>query len=221
MSATTFRQFPELSFELRTMIWLRAIAAQVQDLTDSLPRWFSGEWAERRRQAFIGHDNLPPSKTRLLLKVRIRDPYNGRKMRLEEDDFETLVNCLPISAVCREARAHAGEFCCTLAPHVQFEYDTSQLWSLDAPEDGADPVLLRYVHCISGAETLEHVFAQPATLTVYGGRGRFKSPEHLVDMVNRFFGNRIERLILELWIDSCDPLERPYWATPVEAPVNM
>jgi hypothetical protein len=198
--------------ELRTVIWLQAIATQVQDIIKTLPRWCSGTWAERRRQAFIGHENLPSRKTKLNLKLYLRDPYDGRKMRLEDDGFETFVNCIPMSAVCAEGRAHAAEFCRTLVSHIEFEYDNSKQWSLEPPsEESTDSVLLRDVHCIPGAETLEHIFAQPKTVTVDGGRGRFKSPEHLVDIVSRFCGNRIEKLILKLWVDECDPTERPYW----------
>lgn len=221
MSAAIFTHFPELAGELRSIVWVHAIDAQIKDITDGLPRWCVGQSAERRRQAFVGHDNLPPRKARLLLRVRIRDPYNGRKMRLEEDDFETLVNCLPLSAVCREARAHAAEMCQALAPHVRFDYDTRELWSLDPPEDDADPILLRDVHCLPGAESLEHAFSQPTTLTVYGGRAQFKSPQHLVALISRFFGTRIERLVLELWIDAHDRRARPYWAETVEAPTDM
>jgi hypothetical protein len=225
MAARTFTQFPELPLELRNMIWVHAISTQIQDITASLPAWLPGDWAERRRQAFTGHDSLPPRRHRRFLQVRIRDPYDGRKIRLEEDDFETLVNCLPLSAVCREARANTAESCWALATHIHFKYDAHEFWSLGAPdpEHESEPVLLRDLHCIPGAETLEHVFAQPTTLTINGGRGQFKSPEHLVEVVSRFFGNRVERLILEFWINHSDPPERPYWAhyDPDKAVVEM
>ena len=221
MAATTFTQFTNLPKELRIPIWLQAIATQVQDIADGLPRWFCGGWAERRRQAILGYDTLPSSQPKRFLRVYIRDPYEGRKMLLEEDDFETFINCLPISAVSRESRTLVAEFCRTLAVHMEFEYTTSNLLSLEPPEDGAEPVLLRDALCNPAAETLEHFYAQPTTLTVLGRRGEFKSPKHLVDMVNRFFGEKIERLILELWIESGDPQERPYWSDSLEVPEDM
>jgi hypothetical protein len=92
-----------------------------------------------------------------------------------------------MSAVCREASSHAARFCRTLAPLMALEYLNLDLGSLGAPEEDAQPVSLRDALCSSGAETLEHIDAQPTTLTVYGERRRFKSPEYLAQIVNRFF----------------------------------
>jgi len=72
-------------------------------------------------------------------------------------------------------------------------------------------VLLRDALCSSGAETLDHIYAQPTMLTVYGERRRFKSPEYLAQIVNRFFGNKVERLILELRAWAGERSE-PFWA---------
>ncbi|KAF4637349.1 hypothetical protein G7Y89_g708 [Cudoniella acicularis] len=192
------------------MIWKYAIASHIQDIVDRLPRWFERfSWAERRRQALVGG---LPGKDRLPLHVHIRDPYDGLKLRFEEDDFETLVDCLPISAVCRETRVRVTEFCQLLVPHVRFQYLPSTLWSLKPPKEGTQPVVLRNVHCLPGAETLEHAFSQPTTLTV--NAGQFKSAEHIVGMVSRFFGDKIQRLVLELWHNEGDPTERAYWAYP-------
>jgi hypothetical protein len=216
MSPTAFPRFPELALELRNIIWKYTITSHIQDITSRLPPWFENLWAERRRQALVGS---LPGKNRLALRVYIRDPYNGLKLRFEEDDFESLVDCLPLSAVCRETRIHVAEYCHSLVPHVQFEYDTSTLWSLEPPEDGAQPVVLRNVHCLPGAETLEHVFSRPTTLTV--NAGEFKSAEHLVAMVFRFFGNRVRRLVLDLVVHEGDPIERAYWTDSVKAPLDM
>lgn len=224
MSAASFTQFPELADELRSMIWVHAVDAQIRDMANRAPPPRSGGLLsrERRWQAFVGHANLPDRRVRRYLQVRVRDPYDGRKMRLEKDEFETLVHCLPLSAVCREARAHAAEICQALAPHVHFDYDTSPtLYSLDPPEDGADPVLLRDVHCSPEAESLEHAFSQPTSLAVRWGRSEFKSPEHFVGIISRFFGRRIERVVLQLCIDAQDPRARAYWANHVEEPTDM
>lgn len=178
MSLTVFPLFPELVPELRNRIWQFAIASHIQDIADRLPRWYNSSWAERRRQAIVGG---LLGKGRLPLYVHIRDPYNGLKLRFEEDEFESLVDCFPISAVCHETRINVAKFCQLLAPHMQFEYDTSTLWSLKPPKKGAEPVVLRSIHYLPSAETLEHVFAQPTTLTV--NAGQFKSAEHLVEIV--------------------------------------
>ncbi|KAF2866303.1 hypothetical protein BDV95DRAFT_584482 [Massariosphaeria phaeospora] len=221
MSTTTFTYLPALPTELRIMIWEPAIATHVEDFANSIPGSVYDVWAEGRR-----HAQIPYEWSRLPLKLRVRDPYDGRKMRLEENEFESLVNSFPISAVSREVRNQVAEFCRTLVPDIEFEYTTvSNLFSLEppAPEDGEDPVVLRNVHCLPGAETLEHVFAKPTSLTVCGGRDQFKSPEHFVSMINRFFGDRVERLSLESWAGHHlpDPQKRPYWASSVEAAVDI
>jgi len=218
MSLTAFHQFPELAPELRNRIWKIAITSYIQDVADRLPRWFISSWAERRRQAIVsclpGKDRLP-----LALYVYLRDPYNGLKLRFEEDEFESLVDCFPISSVCHETRMNVAEFCRLLAPHVRFEYDTSTLWSLKPPEKGAEPVVLRSSHWLPGAETLERVFAQPTTLTV--NAGLFRSAEHLVGIVFRFFGNRIQRLVMDLCVHDNKPVKHAYWSDPGAAPISM
>ncbi|KAG6355065.1 hypothetical protein INS49_004146 [Diaporthe citri] len=206
MGPTTFTPFPELVPELRTMIWMQAIAAQVKDIADSLPPRAYSPWSSRRRQAFVGHDSSKPGRPRACLEVHIRDPYDGRKMRLEQDEFEAFVNCLPISAVCREARARAAEFCVALVPHILFKYYRGELGD---------------VHCDPKAETLEHVLSEPTTLTVFGRMGEFNSPEQLVGIVSRFFGNKIERLILQLFTRADDEQELPYWADHVKSRVYV
>jgi hypothetical protein len=216
MPVTAHINFPQLPYELRSMIWTLAAIVQVQHIANTLPDRLSNESAERRRQAFVGHDNLRSDQTRLPLLLNILDPYGGRKIRLDEDGFEAFVNCLPMSAVCGEARSHAALFCRTLAPHMVLEYHNVNLGMLEPPEEAAQPMLLRDALCSSGAETLEHVYAQPTTLTVYGGRRRIKSPEYLAHIVNRFFGNKIERLILELRVQSGER-NLPFWADATNA----
>jgi hypothetical protein len=120
------------------------------------------------------------------------------------------VDCLSISAVCREARICVAEFCQPLVPHVRCKYETCPLWSLKPPKDGSQPVVIRNLHCQPEAETLKHFFSQPTTLTI--DMGRFKSAEHFVNIVSRFFGNRIQRLVLVQVVCSVDHLKRAYWA---------
>lgn len=222
MSAVTFTHFTDLAGELRSMIWTHAIVTQINDITARLPKWCLGESAVRRRLALVGHHTLPTRHASQFFHLRLRDPYNGRKMRIEEDDFEDLVHSLPLAAVCREARAHVADVCLELdlAPHMVFHYYNDKLWSLEPPGADVDELLLRDVHCIPGVdESLEHVFARPTTLTVYGGRAEFRSAEHLVGLISRFFGDRIERVILKLWIQAGDPRTRPYWMDSAEVAV--
>lgn len=206
--------FSRLPIELRSEIWTLAAIAQIQYITDSLPCRFSRDSAERRRQAFIGQDKFSLDQTKPLI-LSIRDPYEGRRMRLEEDEFETFVNCLPISAVCREARSYAARFCRTYVTHMALRYLHDDQGSLGAPEDDAQPILLRDGLCSPAAETLEHVYAQPTTVTVYGGRRRIKSPAYLAHILHYFFGNKVERLILELVAWGGERNE-PFWAHSTE-----
>ena len=216
MSATTFYRFTELPLELRNQIWEFAIASHVENTGNRLPRWFVSPWAERRRQAIVGGF---PGKERPPLCVRILDPYDGLKIRLDEDDFESFVDCFPISAVCRETRVNVAEFCRPLVPHVQLDYSTFPIWSLKPPKKGAEPVLLRNLHCLPGAETLEHVFSQPETLTL--NVTWFKSATHLVGMLVRFFGYKIQRLIITTCPHDGDPVERAYWSGSGALPTSM
>jgi len=213
MSLNSFFRFPELALELRRRIWDYAIAIHVQDITNGLPPWFENPWAERRRQALAGGIS---GKPKLALCVRILDPYKGMKLRLEEDDFETLVDCLPISAVSYEVRICVSEFCQLLVPHVQFKYETTPLWSLKPPTKDTRPVLLRSLEWSCEAETLAHVFPQPTTLTVL--MGEFESAEHFVELVSRFFGNRLQRLVLDQAIDNIASFERAYWPSTSKTP---
>jgi hypothetical protein len=205
MSTTTFRQFLELAPELRTNIWELAIAKHVQDMVAGFPRWLLGAM-DRRRQAFAGG---LAGREKSALVVSIRDPYDGLKMRVEEDDFEGLVNCLPISAVCREARKQVAEFCVPLVPHIRFNYDPYPFYTLEPPEKGAQPLVLRSLHCLSGTQDLEHAFPQPIKLSI-NHAGRFKSAEYLAQMASRFFGNKIQRLALSLILNERDELEAAY-----------
>lgn len=81
---------------------------------------------------------------------------------------------------------------------MALSYYHLDLGPLGAPEKDAHPLLLRDELCSPTAETLEHVYSQPTTVTVYGGRRIIKSPAYLAQIVNRFFGNKLERLILEM-----------------------
>lgn len=83
---------------------------------------------------------------------------------------------------------------------MYFKYYRDEMWSLEAPKDGDESILLRGLHCDPDAETLEHVLSEPTMFTVSAGTGELKSPEQLVGMVSCFFGNTNERLILQLFM---------------------
>jgi hypothetical protein len=203
-----FTLFPELPFELRSLIWSQATATQIQDNKNKLPH---------RLQKFVSPSSLLANKMKLPFTMRIRDPYEGRNIFLEQNDFDTFVNRLSISAVCRESRARTVEFCRVISPHVQLDYYTTEVWCFKPPVKNEALVLLRNVHN-TRLEPLDCFIAHPKILTVDGGKGQFKSPEQLVDIVSRFCGDMIERLILKLWIENDDPLESAYWSDSVDTP---
>ena len=101
MAATTFSLFPELVPELRTTIRLQAIANQFKDIVDSLPPRAYSTWANRhwQRLTYVGYNTSLPERTKVCLMLRTCDPYDARKMRLDENGFETFANCVPISAI--------------------------------------------------------------------------------------------------------------------------
>ncbi|KAF2691410.1 hypothetical protein K458DRAFT_381268 [Lentithecium fluviatile CBS 122367] len=191
MSATTFTQFPR---ELRDMIWSAATAVQYQ-------QYCTAPCVERRRQAFVGYDNLPHDTERQPLRVYVHDSNNRDKMRLSMNECQTLVNCLPMATVCSEARSHAANFCRAQVKVMDLFYAIDALDELSDIRD----------------EILEHVFVQPTTVMVTNAKRKvdgpvgFESAELLVDVVNRIFGSCVERIILNSWFDSIDTLEQIHW----------
>ncbi|KAF2714311.1 hypothetical protein K504DRAFT_486258 [Pleomassaria siparia CBS 279.74] len=204
MSATTFTQFSSLCKELRDMIWSAAAAIQFQHIADNLPTSSSNPCAERRRQAFVGYDNLPSETERQPLRVYVRESYNGHKMRLDINEFQALVNSIPIATASYEARSYVVNLCRDRIKIVDLYH------SLNA--QGNDE------HGDTGVELLENVFVQPTTLVVtkwransYNTAVNFESQEHLIDVVTRVFGSCVEKVVLNLWADSQDDLEKIYW----------
>ncbi|KAJ4296735.1 hypothetical protein N0V90_006783 [Kalmusia sp. IMI 367209] len=210
MTATTFTNFTSLAKELRDMIWLEAAAIQFEEKKP--PRFI--DWSDESwRQAFVNYDDLPTEPDRAPLGLFVLDPYNGQKMRVDLNDLETLINYLPISAVSREARFQAINFCRTRVSYMRLWYYNKSPFKdvghLELPEDETNSIIVRD-H--GGLNTLEHIFAQPKTLMVStSGLESFESPEHFVDVVIRFFGHKVERLILNFINPWEETLEQVYW----------
>jgi hypothetical protein len=153
---------------------------------DSQPISCISPYAERLRQAFFGYENLPKETKKLPLRVYVHDSYNRDNLRLCVNEFQTLVNRLPLATVCSEARAQAVAFCQARIELVNLFY------VIDAPDKPSD---IR-------DEILEPIFKQQTTVMVTNacnkedGPKSFDSAEHLVDVVSRVFGSCVERLIL-------------------------
>jgi hypothetical protein len=168
-------------------------------IADGQPKSGSSPCAERLRQAFVGYDNLPYVTERDPLRVYVHNSHMNDKLRLGVNEFQTLVNCLPMATVCSEARSHAADFCRTQIKLMSLWYDAA-----DVPNDAGD-------------EMQEHVFVQPPTVMVTNANEKeqgytgFNSARHLVDIVNRVFGTGVEQIILSSWFNSHNSLEDIYW----------
>jgi hypothetical protein len=120
-------------------------------------------------------------------------------MRVGVNEFLALVNCLPMAAVCHEARSHAMNFCRSQVTIVDLRYSTD-------------------AQCAIADEPRPRGLLQPTTVVVTKSRFNFpgtvkdfESPGHLADVVTELFGNNIERLVLNIWASTEDTLETLYW----------
>ena len=113
-------------------------------IADTLPSSSTTVGAiERLRQAFVGYDDLPQDTERQPLRVYVHD--DGENIRLCVNEFQTLVNRIPMATVCSEARSHAVKFCHKQIDIVDLHYS-------------ADP-------SNTGDEILDHIF-QPMTVMI-------------------------------------------------------
>jgi hypothetical protein len=161
--------------------------------------------AERLRQAFVGYDNLPDHIERKPLRLYI---YSSRgKLRVGVNEFETLVNRLPMATVNAEARSHAAEFCRTQVKDIDLFY------AIDTHDEPSKSIR---------DEILEHLFVQPTTVRVttewdeYDDPAIFGSAENFVDIISRIFGPCVERIVFNSWFESHHTLEEMYWPHTVQ-----
>ncbi|KAF2001270.1 hypothetical protein P154DRAFT_562864 [Amniculicola lignicola CBS 123094] len=201
MPPTTFAQLPR---ELRDMIWSAAAAIQYQSIANSKSHACTaaacqnGSLAERLRQAFIGYENISPDSERQRLRLYVHDSHRTGRLHLGKNEFQILVNYLPIATACSEARSHAIEYCLS---QVEFP----ELWYNTTEEPG-------YV----GDEIREPISLQPTTIILaksdFEDRpGQFNSAEHLVDVVKHVFGSKIHRIIMNLVFRSYNTFAQMYW----------
>lgn len=209
MLSAAFPRFGEFSFELRSKIWEYATADQLQDIGQRRPPWFDKRvppWFENPWD-----DKWPYGREiKAPLSVCIRDPYNRKKRRFEEGDFERFVDSLSLSTVCYEARIHVAKFCQLLVPHITCDFTPAPTWSLQPPKDSSRPILIRNMHCQTKMDDIKYFVPRPTIVTVE--MMLFKSAEDFVKDVSLFFGNRVERLILVLVKTNGSELESAYWA---------
>jgi hypothetical protein len=197
--------FSDLPYELRSMIWTFTVDAQVKHIGKNLPdHGLSSEKAERRRQ--------DPNQSELPSVIRILDFFKDSRLFCAKDNFQTFINCLPMSLICREARSHVGSFCQKNIQHMALEYFPMDTASTKEFNEDPEHALLRAKFTSSKAETLERFYPKPTSLTIRAEIRAFRSPKHLAQMVNHFFGNKVEQLILDFWGDE-DAWCSPFWGS--------
>jgi hypothetical protein len=163
---------------------------------------------ERLRQAFVGYENLPQDTEMQPLRLYVYDSHSQDKLRLGVNEFQTLVNRLPMATVCSEARSQAATFCQAQTGFLNLFYVITG----NAFDESRDikPSDIRN-------EILEPVFKQQTTVMVTNAHKKkdgpkgFHSAEHLVDVINRVFGSCVERIILSSWFMTFESLEEIYW----------
>ncbi|PSN70698.1 hypothetical protein BS50DRAFT_570223 [Corynespora cassiicola Philippines] len=122
-------------------------------------------------------------------------------MRVVVNEFQALINCLPIATVCAEARCHATNYC-----RIQIDC-VNLLYTLDKSD----------MEKRGGNVLLEPLTILPTTVMVLSanreseGPPGFTSAKHLVNVVSRVFGGGVQRIVLHGYYDSYNHLEDIYW----------
>lgn len=175
-----------------------------------LPSGSDDSRTERFQQAFIGHNNLSPDTQRKPLRLHVRNTSDGRTY-IGENEALSLGDCLPIAAVCHEARYHAIKFCRSRVESIKVDFlrDPTSDVRFDAE---------------SRIESLPRAVVQAKTVTFtritekktpYGEipirMPQFESAARIVDFVTKLCGNGVEHLIFDISACSSDYFDTIYW----------
>ncbi|KAH6632895.1 hypothetical protein C7974DRAFT_161992 [Boeremia exigua] len=159
-------------------------------IIDTLPELCTTPHAERQRQALMGYDDLPGSKKRQHLRLHVYASNQLDEFRLGENDFQTLVNRLPVATSCHEARA------------IVIKVLRARTTFLDLFCTIEDELR-------NGRLILEPLFTDMTTVMVTTSRGHpedapegFDSPHQVVDVITRVFGSGVKKIIWSAW---CQP----------------
>ncbi|KAF2447239.1 hypothetical protein P171DRAFT_430148 [Karstenula rhodostoma CBS 690.94] len=199
--------FARLPRELRDMIWFEAAAIQLQEIADGVTKC-SSPGAERQRQALVGYDDIPSHTEKDALRVYVQRSRNGDKLRISVNEFQTLVNRLPMATVCTEARSAALEACRAKVQMMNIIYSIEI--TPEVTEDFSDslqkPISPQPTTVVVTNMIMAH--PQPPEHCPPG----FDSAEHVVDIVSRVFGSGVTRITLNPWAHSHhEDLESIYW----------
>ncbi|KAF1955587.1 hypothetical protein CC80DRAFT_594308 [Byssothecium circinans] len=198
--------FTKLSQELQDQIWAEAAAIQYQQsvsptcIADGQPESCTAPYAERQRQAFVGYDDLPDSTERQPLRLYIHASRHTDELRLGVNEFQTLVNRLPVATVCADARAQAVKLC-----RVRI-----QLMNLFRVVEDPMPDGKQILEPVFPFEQLKTVMVTTANHPEDGPEG-FDSVDRLVDVISRVFGSCVEKIIWSTWWGSGSAMSDIYW----------
>lgn len=149
----------------------------------------------------VGYDNLLDSTERqhLRLYVYASGQSAADELRLGENEFQTLVNRLPIATVCREARAIAVKY-------LRARIKCVDLFCIIKDQ-------LRDMRPI-----LEPVFTDITSVIVTTARFHpedgpegFDSPDQVVDVIARVFGSGVKKIIWSAWCHTGFAMSDIYW----------
>jgi hypothetical protein len=147
----------------------------------------------------IGYDNLPDSTERHFLRLYIYASSHTDDLHFGENEFQTLLNRLPMATACSEARANAIKFC------------RAQIKLVNLFRIVEDPVP-------DGDLILEPVFTDMTTVMVTTARRHpedgpegFESPNEVVDIIARVFGSGVQNIIWSPWCPSGFKMSDIYW----------
>ena len=147
----------------------------------------------------MGYDNLPDPTEIQHLRLYVYTSNQSDKLRLGENEFQTLVNRLPIATACSEGRAHAIKF---FRAQINF-VNLFRVVQDELPD---------------GIPITEPVFTDMTTVMVTTSRFHpkdgpegFDSPDQLVDVIARVFGSGVRKIIWSAWCQSGFAMSDIYW----------
>ncbi|KAJ4983405.1 hypothetical protein SVAN01_11097, partial [Stagonosporopsis vannaccii] len=192
-TSQNYRKKYEIKYGLR--LWL----FNVNRIIDNEPELCTTPHAERQRQAIVGYDDLPDSTERQPLRLHVYASSQLGKLCLGEDEFQTLVNRLPVATTCSEARTIAVKLLRARTPFIDL------LCTITDQLCNRRPIL-------------KPVFTDVTTVTVTTARFHpehapegFDSPHQVVDVVARVFGSAVKKIIWSAWCHTAFAMTDIYW----------
>ena len=147
----------------------------------------------------MGYDHISDLRERKYLRLYIYASSQTKELRLGANEFQTVVNCLPMASACKEARSHAMKFC-----HGRIKtLDLLRILDDQAP---------------NGKPIHEPVFTNVAAVMVTttrfhpeDGPEGFDSPEQLLEVISRVFGSGVQKIIWHAWCAPGFAMSDIYW----------